>query len=410
MLERRKRFLINILFWAAIVALIYVIFKYLLPFLMPFFIAALIAIFTRPLARIISRKTHIKLKIVSLICTLVCFVIIAGIIAVIVIRLAGLGTDLFSAIPSIYAETIEPALTDFSERIADQIGRLNPETVAILERISDRLIDSLGNVAVGFSNWTVNGVKNIVTGLPNFLLSCVICVIAAIFITLDYEKIKEAGKLLMPDRTTKVIMESSSNLRKIIWKYLKAYGIIMLITFAEIAIGLLIIGIKNAFLVAVLIAIFDIFPIVGSGMILLPWTIITLIQGHIMRGIGLGILYVIVIVVRQFLEPRVVGKHVGMHPLLTLACMFVGAHLFGGIGLFGVPVTTAVILSLNENGVINLFCTRDTDGWTETPPDLSDLSEPDGPPRRAYPPAAPPGPASGPTELPGSPAAPPEGR
>ena len=380
MLERRKRFLINILFWAAIVALIYVIFKYLLPFLMPFFIAALIAIFTRPLARIISRKTHIKLKIVSLICTLVCFVIIAGIIAVIVIRLAGLGTDLFSAIPSIYAETIEPALTDFSERIADQMRRLNPETVAILERISDRLIDSLGNVAVGFSNWTVNGVKNIVTGLPNFLLSCVICVIAAIFITLDYEKIKEAGKLLMPDRTTKVIMESSSNLRKIIWKYLKAYGIIMLITFAEIAIGLLIIGIKNAFLVAVLIAIFDIFPIVGSGMILLPWTIITLIQGHIMRGIGLGILYVIVIVVRQFLEPRVVGKHVGMHPLLTLACMFVGAHLFGGIGLFGVPVTTAVILSLNENGVINLFRTRDTDGWTETPPDLSDLSEPDGPP------------------------------
>ena len=380
MLERRKRFLINILFWAAIVALIYVIFKYLLPFLMPFFIAALIAIFTRPLARIISRKTHIKLKIVSLICTLVCFVIIAGIIAVIVIRLAGLGTDLFSAIPSIYAETIEPALTDFSERIADQMGRLNPETVAILERISDRLIDSLGNVAIGFSNWTVNGVKNIVTGLPNFLLSCVICVIAAIFITLDYEKIKEAGKLLMPDRTTKVIMESSSNLRKIIWKYLKAYGIIMLITFAEIAIGLLIIGIKNAVLVAVLIAIFDIFPIVGSGMILLPWTIITLIQGHIMRGIGLGILYVIVIVVRQFLEPRVVGKHVGMHPLLTLECMFVGAHLFGGIGLFGVPVTTAVILSLNENGVINLFRTRDTDGWTETPPDLSDLSEPDGPP------------------------------
>ncbi|MBO4831672.1 MAG: sporulation integral membrane protein YtvI [Oscillospiraceae bacterium] len=380
MLERRKRFLINILFWAAIIALVYVIFKYLLPFLMPFFIAALIAIFTRPLARIISRKTHIKLNIVALICTLVCFIIVAGLIAVIVIRLTGWATELFSALPSIYTDTIEPALTNFSERIAEQMGRLNPDTLAVLERVSDKLIDSLGDVAIRLSNWTVNGVKNIVTGLPNFLLSCVVCVIAAIFITLDYEKIKETGKLIMPDRTIKVIMESSSNLRKIIGKYLKAYGVIMLITFAEIAIGLLIIGVKNAILIAVLIAIFDIFPIVGSGMILLPWTVITLIQGHIMRGIGLGILYVIVIVVRQFLEPRVVGKHVGMHPLLTLACMFVGAHLFGGIGLFGVPVTAAVILSLNENGVINIFRTTDTEGWTETPPDLEDLAEPEGPP------------------------------
>ena len=379
MLERRKRFLINILFWAAIVALVYVIFKYLLPFLMPFFIAALIAIFTRPLARIISRKTHIKLNIVALVCTLICFVIVAGLIAVIVIRITGWATELFSALPSIYTDTIEPALTNFSERIAEQMGRLNPDTLAVLERVSDKLIDSIGDVAIRLSNWTVNGVKNIVTGLPNFLLSCVICVIAAIFITLDYEKIKETGKLIMPERTTKVIMESSANLRKIIGRYLKAYGIIMLITFAEIAIGLLIIGVKNAILIAVLIAIFDIFPIVGSGMILLPWTVITLIQGQIMRGIGLGILYVIVIVVRQFLEPRVVGKHVGMHPLLTLACMFVGAHLFGGIGLFGVPVTAAVILSLNENGVINIFRTSDTEGWTENPPDLEDLAEPDGP-------------------------------
>ena len=359
MLEERKRFLINLLFWAAIIALIYIIFKYLLPFLMPFFIAALIAIFTRPLARLISRKTHIKLNIVALLCTIICFIIVAGLIAVIVVRLASLATDLFSALPSIYTDAIEPALTNFTDRIAEQIGKLSPETVSMLERFSDKLIDSVGDAALALSNWTINGVKNIVTGLPNFLLSCVICVIAAIFITLDYEKIKNTGKLIMPDRTTKVIMESSSNLRKIIWKYLKAYGVIFLVTFAEIAVGLLIIGVDNAILIAVLIAIFDIFPIVGSGMILLPWTIITLIQGKIMRGIGLGILYVIVIVVRQFLEPRVVGKHVGMHPLLTLACMFVGAHLFGGIGLFGVPVTCAVILSLNENKVISIFRTSE---------------------------------------------------
>ena len=81
----------------------------------------------------------------------------------------------------------------------------------------------------------------------------------------------------------------------------------------EIAIGLLIIGVKKAVLAAFLIAVFDIFPL-GAGLVLVSWAVICFIQGNVTRGVGLVLLYIIVVVVRQIIEPRIIGKHVGLHP------------------------------------------------------------------------------------------------
>ena len=96
---------------------------------------------------------------------------------------------------------------------------------------------------------------------------------------------------------------------------------------------------------------------VGAGAILLPWAVISLIQGKTLQALGLLILYVVILVVRQFLEPKVVGKQVGLPPLVTLACMFVGTSLFGAWGLFGLPIGAAILVNLNNDPdvPINLF-------------------------------------------------------
>ncbi|MDO4572861.1 MAG: AI-2E family transporter, partial [Clostridia bacterium] len=91
------------------------------------------------------------------------------------------------------------------------------------------------------------------------------------------------------------------------------------------------------------------------GMVLLPWTIITALQGDYLRALGLGILYVVVIIVRNIMEPKIVGNRVGLHPIVTLLAMVVGTYVFGPIGLLGLPVTLALIQSLNEQGVIHLY-------------------------------------------------------
>jgi predicted PurR-regulated permease PerM len=144
-------------------------------------------------------------------------------------------------------------------------------------------------------------------------------------------------------------------LGRTLWSYIRSYAIILTITFGEIFLGLSIIGINNAAGIAVAIAIFDILPVVGSGLVLLPWTIITLISGNLVQGIGLGVLYVVVIVVRQIMEPKIVGDRVGLHPLVTLLSMVLGTYLFGGIGLLGLPITVALLHALNKQGAIHLY-------------------------------------------------------
>ena len=106
-----------------------------------------------------------------------------------------------------------------------------------------------------------------------------------------------------------------------------------------------------------------------TGLILLPWTVITFLQGNTLQGVGMAILYVVVIVVRQIMEPRIVGKQVGLPPLVTLVCMFVGTSLFGGIGLFGLPVLAAILTNLNDDPDVPIRLYRKPDPEEEeTPP------------------------------------------
>ena len=149
--------------------------------------------------------------------------------------------------------------------------------------------------------------------------------------------------------------ESIRHLKSTLLQYARSYGIILLINFVELSLGFLVIGINNAIVMAACIALFDILPIVGCGTILLPWVAIDLIGGRTTRGISLLVLYIIIFVVRNATEPKIVGNRVGMHPLLTLVSMILGVYLFGAIGLFALPVALVIMIKLNEDGVISLY-------------------------------------------------------
>jgi predicted PurR-regulated permease PerM len=114
-------------------------------------------------------------------------------------------------------------------------------------------------------------------------------------------------------------------------------------------------GQQNVFLLALLIALLDILPIVGTGTVLIPWAVISLIVGDYAKGICLLIMYAIITVIRQFIEPKIVGDQVGLHPVATLIAMIVGTKLFGAIGLFGLPISLAIIKDLNDHGKIHVF-------------------------------------------------------
>ena len=353
--NKRKRFIINVLYWLLIASLVYVGFKYFIPLIWPFFLAFIFAWILRPLIRLLTAKCHIKYKLSVAICLIVFFALLGGIFVGLSARIIALATDAISAVPSLYVSTIKPELGDLADQIEDLAKRLSPDLYSLLSTAFPNFISSIGTAVTDISMKAISAITGWVTKVPRRLLNTLICVIATVFMTASFPRLTAFLMRQLPRRRQLFVRETADSLKSVILEYGKSYGIIMGVTFAEIFVGLLFIGQKNALLIAIVIAVFDIFPIVGAGMILLPWAVITMFTGELAKGVGLLALYIIVVVVRQIIEPKIVGRHVGLHPLVTLMAMFVGTKLFGGIGLFGLPIACAIIKSLNDGGVIHII-------------------------------------------------------
>ena len=361
--SKRRRFLINLLYWAAILAIVYLCFRYLLKLLMPFVIALLVAWLLRPICRWYRSKNFRGQVYTALVVAtvLLFYLIIGGLVTLILINVGADIAQRLTGLPALYTQTIEPGLRNLYASAEELVSRFDPTLEAVVNTAMPEVISSLGSTVTSFSVTAVTKLTGFAASIPNALLSAAICIISTIFMATTFDSIIRFLNENLPEKVTETAGYVVKSFRNVIMKYGVSYLIIMLMTFGEIAIGLLIIGKSHAILIAALIAVFDIFPIVGAGLILLPWTVITFIQGKVLQGIGMAILYVVVIVVRQIMEPRIVGRQVGLPPLVTLACMFLGTSLFGGIGLFGLPILAAIVTNLNDDPEVPIRLYRKPD-------------------------------------------------
>ena len=129
----------------------------------------------------------------------------------------------------------------------------------------------------------------------------------------------------------------------------------MTLTFIDISVGLTILGVDNALAIALVIAVFDVLPVLGTGGIMIPWFLFCFMNAQPKLGVGLLILYLIITIIRNIIEPKVVGKQIGLHPLLMLLCMYLGVKLFGFLGLFIMPFLILILQNLNDTGLIKLY-------------------------------------------------------
>lgn len=354
-IERRRRFIINTVYWAIVVGIVFLITKYLLGLIWPFFLAFLFSWALTPLVRLLTVKCHIKHGLSAAICLLLFFGIVGALLLVLIFNIVSWVQQFVVWLPTVYTGVVEPALRDATAWAQQFVGRLDPEAADMLQSSLANLISSAGSAVSTFSVRAVGVVSGWVTKVPGRLLSTLICIIATVFMTADFSRMTSFLLRQLPQRTRHVTVKAKESFVSVLKKYGKSYGIIMCITFVELSVGLLILRQEAAILLALLIAIFDIFPVVGAGFFLIPWAVVTLLGGNMAKGIGLLALYIIITIFRQFIEPRVVGHQVGLHPLVTLIAMLVGTKLFGGIGLLGLPIACAIIKSLDDTGVIHVL-------------------------------------------------------
>ena len=168
-------------------------------------------------------------------------------------------------------------------------------------------------------------------------------------------------QLQLPESKKNVLVEIKQVFSHTILKMIRAYLLIMFITFCELSIGFTIMSVAGImsnsyiYLIALAICVFDILPVAGSGGILIPWAAISAIMGNVPQAIGLMVIYVVISVIRQYIEPKIVGDTLGVNPLITLAGLYFGLKLFGVLGMFIVPISLMTIKAFNDTGRIHLW-------------------------------------------------------
>ena len=353
--KNKFKYVINFMYYSFIIGAVYLLLQYGLSLIAPFIAAFIIAYILRGPAKFCSKRLRIPYKLVAFLLVLVFYCTIGFLIALICIKLFSTFTDLVLRLPVIYTTQMEPHLFSMYRQIEKEISRMDPELISVINEYFNHFIQSLGNLISSLSMMAVGGVSGIASSLPIFFIKLLLMIISSFFIAADFDMMANFILRQFSGRGKVLVIEIKEYIVGTLFKCIESYALIMSITFMELSIGLSILGVKKPVLIALVIACFDILPILGTGGIMVPWAVITALQGNFSMALGLFVLYLIVTVVRNIIEPKIVGSRIGLHPVVTLASMFVGVQLFGVIGLFGFPITLSLLRHLNSKGVIKLF-------------------------------------------------------
>ena len=318
-------------------------FRVLLSCVLPFAAAYLPASMTRRCGERIAKKLRLSRPFsVGVVTT----VLLTAVSALFFVLFREGVRELLSAARSFDIDAFSAYLTGISDRLGALLGRISPKTYARLA--SDGHFEAWTTAAANrLAAFITEALLGAVGAFPRLFLALAVTVLAVFYFALDHAKIVSFFNRLLPEDVCCRIRQTKDACFSGIRQMLGAYTVLLLMTFAELVTGFVFIGVPYAVLLAFLIAVVDILPVLGTGTVLVPWALVTLLSGDARRGIALLALCGIITVVRQIAEPRIVGRSVGLHPLVTLAAMYVGCKIGGVAGLllfpFGAAVTANVL-------------------------------------------------------------------
>lgn len=350
-IQKQKTFIIKFAYFFIIGGIIFILLKYGLPLLMPFVIGFFISLILKPIINFIVSTTKLKRSVVSVIILIIFYGVFFILISLFGAKIFIFVKENFNNLPEIYSNAIEPAFNKVVIWLQGTIPQIDTSLSSGFENLNDSIFSAIKSM----SSTVVRAVVGIAGRVPSFLIRFLFTIISSFFFTIDYHRITEFVLRQFSEKNKSMLLNIKKNGVDTVLKFIRAYAILMTITFLELSIGLSILKIPNSILFAAVIAIIDILPILGTGGILLPWAAIALIIGNPGLSIGLVILYIIILLIRQVLEPKIVGEHIGLHPLVTLMSMFVGAQLFGFIGLFLLPIIITILKNMNDENAIHIF-------------------------------------------------------
>lgn len=336
--EKKKKFLINVLYAGSVTALVFILFKFCLVYLFPFIIGIMLAAAIQKPSKVISERFKLNSGKTASVLAVTVYILI---LAIVVFGIAWLyfkandiyeNLDKYISLINGYAERIRAFVE--SSKLSDEFKlKLSGYIDGFIEVLAEKILSILSGVISSF-----------IKKLPAFSLSVVIAVFSGCYFAGNYRKIKMFFKEAFPEKYRiffkKIVRISKEN----IFGMFKGYVFLSSVTFAVMSVFFFFFRMIHPIFSSLLISVVDVLPVFGAGTILLPWAILALLNGDMILALQLFMTYFTVTVLRNFLEPKIIGKQVGIHPLLALFFMFTGLGFFGFLGMITFPLCATVAI------------------------------------------------------------------
>lgn len=324
----------------------------LIGFFMPFVVGWLIAMIANPLVRFLERRLKIVRKHSS---ALIIVVVLAGVIGLgyfLVTRLAAQAVGLAKELPEVYAAASQE-IELFFERF-DHIFWMLPENVRqAWSEFTGNVGQTISLLVQKIASPTVEAAGTMAKGIPAVLVNVAVTILSSYFFLAEREQILAFWRKHLPEGGERYYRFLKGDVKKLVGGYFLAQFKIMFVVAAILLAGFLILGVRYAFLMAILIAVLDFLPLFGTGTVLIPWAAVKLLSGQYMQALGMASLYVLSQVVRQMVQPKIVGDSLGLPPLYTLLFLYLGFKLKGISGMILAVPLGILAIKLYEYGAFD---------------------------------------------------------
>ncbi len=348
--DRKKSFLISTLYFITVIATIYLLFRYLLIYLLPFLIGLLLAYIVRRPASILAKKLNGNKNLISAFLVSLIFITVISVVGVVIFLIVSRLPQIVEMLIGVISD-MGGRLSGVSETYEGWISGMPDGVAEVLRNVPSKTAEAIVNYITGAASSLAG---HIASAIPSAFFSIAVTLIASFYIAKDYSAVRYFILSMIPENRKKLFFAVKRLLFVNVFRLFKGYFILMLITFSELVVGFLIIGVHQAWLLAAVIALIDVLPVLGTGTVLIPWSVYLLATGDVLNAVMMLILYILVMLIRNFAEPKIVGQQVGIPPIVSLLILFIGLKIFGFIGMAVSMISLIIVVALYKEGTITL--------------------------------------------------------
>lgn len=362
-LQKKIKTLVNLAIMVLALLAFFLLFKYVFPILgkvlahlpalfMPFIFAVLMAVLIEPVVIMFEKKTRLN-RSWSVVSSLL--LVVGGFISCLSLLISQIISDM---------SKISPMLLAYSDQVSKKLLltisdfklfylqlNLSPEVKDTIQNQAEKSIKLISSIMEDIINVLVHAMAM----LPGIIVFLMIATVATFFFIKDRALIRTFIMQFIPSNAQSKTREVFAELLRALTGFIKAYSILISITSIITMVALKILGMEYIVTIGIIVGLMDILPILGPGAFFLPWISWHLIMGNISTGISLLVIYLSISIVRQFLEPKIVGENIGLHPLATLISLYVGLQLGGVSGMILGPVLLVILIASCRAGLLDRF-------------------------------------------------------